>query len=245
MKTLIVLILLIVSISSFGQQELSWEFYHPLKKEWFSFGKSGSIQEKLMELKELPPAFYSDNEKEFQWIEDHVWQFRSTFYLTEKEASSRNLILQFPNIDTYGEIMLNNQFIGSTDNFFRPYEFEIQKSVICGYNSLLVTITPPVLFHKSRYESEDFHYPAPNDPAKMKVAPLSRKPQYQFGWDWALRMNTIGFSKPLSIIPSGFNAIKSCVVNTLYQSSNVATLLYILDTKKQLVDGFISSSLFG
>ena len=112
MKTLIVLILLIVSISSFGQQELSWEFYHPLKKEWFSFGKSGSIQEKLMDLKELPPAFYSDNEKEFQWIEDHVWQFRSTFYLTEKEASSRNLILQFPNIDTYGEIILNNQFIG-------------------------------------------------------------------------------------------------------------------------------------
>ena len=245
MKTLIALILLIVSISSFGQQELSWEFYHPLKKEWFSFGKSGSIQEKLMDLKELPTAIYSDNEKEFQWIEDHVWKFRSTFYLTEKEASSRNLILQFPNIDTYGEIMLNNQIIGSTDNFFRPYEFEIQKSVICGYNTLLVTITPPVLFHKSRYESEDFHYPAPNDPAKMKVAPLSRKPQYQFGWDWALRMNTIGFSKPISIIPSGFNAIKSCVVNTLYQSSNIATLLYILDTKKPLVDGFISSSLFG
>ena len=47
MKTLIVLILLIVSISSFGQQELSWEFYHPLKKEWCSFGQSGSIQEKL------------------------------------------------------------------------------------------------------------------------------------------------------------------------------------------------------
>lgn len=141
--------------------------------------------------------------------------------------------------------MLNNKFIGSTDNFFRPYEFEIQKSVICGYNTLLVTITPPVLFHKSCYENEDFHYPAPNDPAKMKVAPLSRKPQYQFGWDWALRMNTIGFSKPISIIPSGFNAIESCVVNTLYQSSNVATLLYILDTKKPLVDGFISSSLFG
>ena len=102
MKTLIVLVLLIVSISLFGQQELSWEFYHPLKKEWCSFGKSGSIQEKLMENKELPAAFYGENEKEFQWIEDHVWQFRSTFYLTEKEASSRNLILHFPNIDTYG-----------------------------------------------------------------------------------------------------------------------------------------------
>ena len=245
MKTLIILVLLIVSISSFGQQELSWEFYHPLKKEWYSFGKSGSIQEKLMELKELPPAFYGDNEKEFEWIEDYIWQFRCTFYLKEDEANSSNLILHFPNIDTYGEITLNNQFIGSTDNFFRPYEFKIQKSVNCGYNTLLLSITPPVLYHKTRYEKEDFHYPAPNDPAKMKVAPLSRKPQYQFGWDWALRMNTIGFSKPISIIPSRFNTIKSCVVNTLYQSSNVATLLYILDTKKPLVDGFISSSLFG
>ncbi len=245
MKNKILLLLLLIYTSGFSQHELSWEFYHPIKKEWFPFGKFGSIQEKLIQMEELPDPFYGENENYFDWIESHVWEFRSTFYLTEKDANSSNLYLYFPNIDTYGEIALNGKIIGKTDNFFRPYEFEIQKSVICGYNTLLVTITPPVLFHKSRYENEDFHYPAPNDPNKIKAAPLSRKPQYQFGWDWALRMNTIGFSKAVKIIPSGTNEIQSCVVNTLYQSSNVATLLYILELKNPLREGFITSSLFG
>jgi len=108
-----------------------------------------------------------------------------------------------------------------------------------------VTITPPVLYHKSRYESESFHFPAPNDLAKIKAAPLTRKPQFQFGWDWALRMNTIGFSKPVQVISAGANSIQQCVVNTLYQSSNAATLLYVMDTKVPMNGGSISSALFG
>ena len=63
MKKIIGLFFLLVSIGSFAQQELSWEFYHPIKKEWFSFGKAGSIQEKLMETGELPDPFFGDNDK--------------------------------------------------------------------------------------------------------------------------------------------------------------------------------------
>jgi len=244
-KTANFIFLLLFSINSIAQQELTWEFYHPIKKEWYSFGKAGSIQEKLIASGELPDPFYGENEKEFQWIEEYVWQFRSTFYLTEKEAIAESLILNFPNIDTYGAVEINGTSLGNTVNFFHPYNFEIKSLVHAGYNTVTVSITPPVLFHKTRYEQEDFHYPAPNDPAKIKAAPLSRKPQYQFGWDWTLRMNTIGFSKPIQIVPSRTNAIQSCVVNTLYQASNTATLLYILETKSPLKEGSISSTLFG
>ena len=101
------------------------------------------------------------------------------------------------------------------------------------------------MYHKSRYETENFHYPAPNDLAKIKAAPLTRKPQFQFGWDWSLRMNTIGFSNPVQLIAAGTNSIQHCVVNTLYQSSNAATLLYILETRAPMNGGAISSALFG
>jgi beta-mannosidase len=232
-------------VNFYAQQELTWEFYHPIKKEWYSFGTAGSIQETLMELGELPDPFFGDNEKLFQWIEEHEWKFRSTFYLSDKELSAESLVLNFPNIDTYGELTINETFLGQTANFFHPYNFEIKYLSKPGYNTVYVTITPPVLYHKSRYENESFHYPAPNDLAKIKAAPLSRKPQYQFGWDWSLRMNTIGFSKPVQLIAAGANSIQHCVVNTLYQSSNVATLLYVLDTKVPMNEGAISSALFG
>ena len=245
MKKIIGLFFLLVSIGSFAQQELSWEFYHPIKKEWFSFGKAGSIQEKLMETGELPDPFFGDNEKLYQWIEEHEWKFRSTFYLSDKEMSAESLILNFPNIDTYGVVTINETILGRTVNFFHPYNFELKDVAKPGNNTVYVTITPPVLYHKSRYETESFHFPAPNDLAKIKAAPLTRKPQFQFGWDWALRMNTIGFSKPVQLITAGTNSIQHCVVNTLYQSSNAATLLYVMDTKVPMNGGAISSALFG
>ena len=244
-KNIICLFFLLFSLVSFAQQELTWEFYHPIKKEWYSFGTAGSIQDKLMELGELPDPFFGDNEKLYQWIEEHEWKFRSTFYLSEKELSAESLVLNFPNIDTYGEVTINETFLGRTANFFHPYNFEIKEVAKTGNNTVYVTITPPALYHKSRYENESFHYPAPNDPAKIKAAPLTRKPQFQFGWDWSLRMNTIGFSNPVQLIAAGTNSIQHCVVNTLYQSSNSATLLYVLDTKVPMNGGAISSTLFG
>ena len=244
-KNIICLFFLLFSVVSYAQQELTWEFYHPIKKEWFAFGKAGSIQEKLMETGELPDPFFGDNEKLFQWIEEYEWKFRSTFYLSDKELSAESLVLNFPNIDTYGEVTINETFLGRTANFFHPYNFEIKEVAKTGNNTVYVTITPPALYHKSRYENESFHYPAPNDPAKIKAAPLTRKPQFQFGWDWSLRMNTIGFSKPVQLIAASTNSIQHCVVNTLYQSSNAATLLYVLDTKVPMNEGAISSALFG
>ena len=244
-KNIICLFFLLFSVVSYAQQELTWEFYHPIKKEWLAFGKAGSIQEKLIELGELPDPFFGDNEELYQWIEEHEWKFRSTFYLSDKELSVESLVLNFPNIDTYGEVSINDTFLGRTANFFHPYNFEIKEVAKSGNNTVYVTITPPALYHKSRYENESFHYPAPNDPAKIKAAPLTRKPQFQFGWDWALRMNTIGFSKPVQLIAASTNSIQHCVVNTLYQSSNAATLLYVLDTKVPMNGGAISSALFG
>jgi len=245
MKKIIGLFFLFVTIGSFAQQELSWEYFHPIKKEWLAFGKAGSIQEKLMETGELPDPFFGDNEKLYQWIEEHEWKFRSTFYLSDKEMSAESLMLNFPNIDTYGEVTINENILGRTSNFFHPYNFELKDVAKPGNNTVYLTITPPVLYHKSRYETESFHFPAPNDLAKIKAAPLTRKPQFQFGWDWALRMNTIGFSKPVQLITAGTNSIQQCVVNTLYQSSNAATLLYVMDTKVPMNGGAISSALFG
>jgi beta-mannosidase len=245
MKKIIGLFFLLVSVCSYAQQELSWEYFHPIKKEWLAFGKAGSIQEKLMETGELPDPFFGENEKEFQWVEEHIWKFRSTFYLSDKEMSAESLMLNFPNIDTYGEVTINETILGSTSNFFTPYNFEIKDLAKPGNNTVYLTITPPVLYHKSRYETESFHFPAPNDLAKIKATPLTRKPQFQFGWDWALRMNTIGFSKPVQLITAGTNSIQQCVVNTLYQSSNAATLLYVMDTKVPMNGGAISSALFG
>src|SRR5690606_17473978 len=75
-----------------------------------------------------------------------------------------------------------------------------------GENHIRIVFTPPVIYHKERYEKASYHLPAPNDNHKIAVAPYTRKPQYQFGWDWALRMNTIGLNKSVTVKAYSVNA---------------------------------------
>jgi len=230
-----------------AQTILTWSYKNPKTHEWKSFGEKGSIQEVLFYSGELPDPFYGKNEELYQWIEDYQWEFKAQFYLTEAQFLANSVELYFSNIDTYATIEVNGKWLGNSANFFHPHTFEVKSHLHCGYNEVRVVITPPILYHKSRYESEAFHYPAPNDPSKWKVAPLTRKPQYQFGWDWALRMNTIGFAKPVEVRIGKTQFIHSCSIQTLSipKEELFARLKYVIDIAHPTSNFQLKSNLYG
>ncbi len=198
MKLNLIVFFLLVTMNIVGQQEeLKWHLVHALSNQLIDAGTHGSVQQYLMETGELPDPFYGLNENKFGWIEDHKWEFVSKFFLTEEQFNAANLELEFPGIDTYADVYLNDVLLFKAENCFKPYRSQIKKLVHTGYNQLKVIFTPPIIYHADRYKNEKFHYPATNDVGKIPIASLTRKPQYQFGWDWALRMNTIGFLKPV------------------------------------------------
>jgi beta-mannosidase len=49
---------------------------------------------------------------------------------------------------------------------------------------------------------------------------LTRKPQYQFGWDWAPRLNTIGFAYPITIAILPSIQVEHIVINTISLNEN-------------------------
>lgn len=192
--------LVLFTSHTMAQQSLNWHFFHPVKKTWIPAGTYGSVQEKLIETGELPNPFYGKNENLFGWIEEHLWEFKTDLFITPEQLAHDVVELEFPGIDTYAAIYVNNQFVGNATNFFRPYYFDIKKMVNAGKNEVKVVFTPPVIYHQQQYEKASYHLPAPNDVHKIAIAPYTRKPQYQFGWDWALRINTIGFLKPVTML---------------------------------------------
>lgn len=180
------------------------------------FGTAGSVQEFLWRINELPDPFYGENEECYQWIEAEQWNFRTQFFLNEEFYNATQLVLDIPNVDTYAQIYLNGKLLAKTDNFFLKYRFKLDVSELnCGYNTIELSITPPVLYHQHSSNYAAFVYPAPNDVAEIKVAPLTRKPQYHFGWDWAPRINTIGFAYPISIDIRPELTVENAHVNTL------------------------------
>lgn len=237
---------MINSIVSFSQDlELSWSFMHPVKKEWIELGVKGSVQEGLIANKELPDPFYGLNENKFGWIEDHQWEFKSIFFL-EKELEKEFVELLFPSIDTYAKVYLNDKLILETDNAFIPHSVEIKSHAKKGFNELVIVFTPPVIYHKDKLKEVGYQMPAPNDVHEVKIAPYSRKPQYQFGWDWALRMNTIGLNKPAVVKSYDQARVVNKTTRIISVNDEVATVEFDLHlSNKNLAEINWKSSLFG
>ncbi|WP_343633538.1 hypothetical protein [Fluviicola sp.] len=228
-----------------GQQHLSWKVQHPVSKAWIPFGEKGSVQEALIAVKQLPDPFVGMNEDKFTWIENYQWTLESEFSLSESDLK-QFVELDFPAVDTYASIFLNGKLVAETNNAFVHYRFEVQDQVIAGKNKLKVVFTPPIMYQKPRMAKVGVTLPAPNDVGKTKVAPHCRKPQYQFGWDWSLRMLTMGFNEPAKVITYSSNRVLANYSNTQEVSDEKAVSEFTLLLAKESAETFTwKSKLFG
>jgi beta-mannosidase len=225
---------------------LNWNFFHPVNKVLVDAGTHGSVQEKLIDKGELPDPFVGLNESLFNWIEEHEWVFSSEFEITTEMLSKDFIDLEFPGIDTYADIYLNDSLIGIAENAFKPYRYEVKSLLKQGLNKLKVIFYPPVLYHKENYKKAKYKLPAPNDVNEIAIAPYTRKPQYQFGWDWSMRMNTIGFLKPVKI--NSYNTAHVIATNIFINeiNNNNAVVEFELNIGARISDTlFWKSELFG
>ncbi|MCO5260575.1 MAG: hypothetical protein M9916_10570 [Crocinitomicaceae bacterium] len=221
----LVFTLMIQSFTYSFDKTLTWSFTNPRDNSVVFLGEKGSVQEALIRDGVLPDPFIGMNEKQFDWIEDYEWTFTSDFFLTENDLKDHYIDIELPNVDTYAKIYLNGSLILTCKNAFLPYRLTIKHHLKIGKNELKAVFTPPVLYHKDAYLKASYKLPAPNDVnKKIAIAPYTRKPQYQFGWDWALRMNTIGFNKPVKIISYNENKIIQTSIQTISVENNKAVI---------------------
>lgn len=203
---------------------LHWQFTNPRNNQLISLGEKGSVQEALIKDGYLPDPYVGMNEDLFGWIEEHIWELSTSFYVNQEEIDASILDLEFPSVDTYAKIYLNGELILNCENAFHPYRINVNKLLKAGTNELRAVFTPPILFHKEFYENAAYKLPAQNDVHKIAIAPYTRKPQYQFGWDWALRMNTIGFNKPVALVSYKNNKIIGTNIQTTSIRNNEAII---------------------
>lgn len=236
----------ILSFTTIAQMTLSWSFLHPIKKEWIELGEKGSIQEVLIANGDLPDPFYGLNEDKFGWIEEHQWEFKSIFFLDSGIFDLQFIEVEFPSIDTYASVYLNDSLVLCADNAFIPHRSQIKKSAKKGLNEFKIIFTPPIIYHKNKKEEVGYELPAPNDNHKNAIAPYTRKPQYQFGWDWALRMNTIGLNKAVNVHAYNNARIINKTTRVLSIEQDIAVLefdLYLSNPEMKSIEW--ESTLFG
>ena len=107
----------------------------------------------------IEDPFWENNELKLQWIEEENFTYSTTFQITEEELTSGFVNLVFEGLDTYSEVLLNNQPILLSDNMFITYEKEVKSLLLKGENKLEINFTSPINQNRDRVNNYPYKLP--------------------------------------------------------------------------------------
>lgn len=191
-----------------------WQYQRLGDTTWQACRVPSLVQENLIASGKLPDPFYRDNEKRVQWPSNEDWVYRTAITLSKPLEASERYILQFDGIDTYSSIFLNGEKLGETTNMFVGYEWDVSHKLRKGINTLVVHLKSPLKEAMGAYLSNGFNYPADNDHAPIRLSPFTRKAPYHYGWDWGMRLVTIGIWQPVRLVCYREARLKAPLVRT-------------------------------
>jgi len=164
----------------------------------------GTVFEALINNGVIEDPFYGENEDNSSWVYNSDWLFEKEFDANPDFLTHSKIVLCFLGLDTLTEIYLNGHLIGSTNNMFRSYEFEVKSLLMHGKNKLSIKFYSPT--KKAQDEISKNKFSLNTGYAGIPGVPYLRKAQYSFGWDWGPKLPDIGPWK--SIILNGYDDIK-------------------------------------
>ena len=117
-----------------------WKLIHKEKSINIPAKVPGSVFEALIESEIIEDPFYGEREHEMGWIYNSDWKYETTFNVNSDFLEHSNIILRLNGIDTISEIYLNDEILGSTENMFRVYEFDVKSKLKNGKNIKIISI---------------------------------------------------------------------------------------------------------
>ena len=147
----------------------------------------GSLYNALLSEGIIADPFVGTNEDSIQWVSQMDWTFTSHAF----EASEVDLNSSFLEIDrvlTYSVWSINGVNIGTTDNAFHMWKFDLKSALKPTGNIVQINFESPHKRAKSIISNAS--HPLPGDALRA----VHRSPQFAFGWDWAMSLldNSVG-----------------------------------------------------
>lgn len=140
-------------------------------------------------------------ETDWAEIEGSLWhtvpvEYTASFDLSRPLRQAGPLIIQLDGVDTHASVYVNDEKVGTCDNAFRRWSFPIAGSIHKKNNTVRIVLEPPLSVGEAK-QREQVH-PLPGAPIRA----VTRKPQYQFGWDWGPAVPSMGLTGAVRILPA-------------------------------------------
>ena len=157
--------------------------------DWLPCRVPGDVNATLVEHGRMPNPHYDTQARQCYWVTAKDWWYCRQFDAPPDSRGRAAVELCFDSADGPADVFLNRECVGQMQNAFRLHRFNIAGKLKESGNELLI-----------RFKSIDQLLGGPrlDEHAgwKNRRAWL-RKPQFNFGWDWALPLPSIGLAGPV------------------------------------------------
>ena len=96
----------------------------------------GDIHSALLEQSLIPDPYQGCNELDIQWVGKHDWMLTKTVDVSEEQLNVGSAILTLTMADTFITILVNEVEIGSCDNQFRRWRYDVHHALKRGENTI-------------------------------------------------------------------------------------------------------------
>jgi len=206
-----------------------------LENNWFLKGDKigtveatvpGCVHTDLINCGVIENIFWRDNNQKYQWIENCDFTYSCTFDAECEEKAS----IVFEGLDTYCDVFINGEKVGSADDMFISYEFDVSGKLKQRDNLLEVKFRSPVK------EVEGLPL---CDGAFTLERMRTRRIQCTYGWDWVDRFVTCGIYRPVYIKYGSDMYVESAYILTESIDNYSAQLCVELDIQNYTEGGLV------
>ncbi|MDG5816448.1 hypothetical protein QA601_15230 [Chitinispirillales bacterium ANBcel5] len=194
-----------------------WQFSQASEDVFYPARVPGCVHTDLFRANLIKNPFWGCNEKNLQWIENCDWIYKRTINIPKTLLKREHIELVMEGVDTLSTVYFNGNTVGSTENMFTGYRFDIAPYIREGHNSITVKFHNPMDYIAQKRKSHSFD--EWNDP--VGGASNIRKEQCSFGWDWGPRFATCGIYKPISVQGWSHNRIESVEISQKHYCDHV------------------------
>ncbi len=181
----------------------------------------GCVHTDLLAVHAFPDPWFRDQEKDLRFVETLGWVYSRTIDVPAELLEREHVTLVCEGLDTLATVRINGQTVGSADNMFRTWRFDVKRVLRAGHNELEVAFDSPLPLMKQRQAQRPL--PAWNRfHADYAGKSYVRKMACAFGWDWGLMAPTAGLWKPMALV--GFDTRLADVRITQRHTANAVTL---------------------
>jgi beta-mannosidase len=185
MKNPAIIILLICNLQAWAYSgtrlNLTWETGYSRNAEiapskWVPSKVPGAVQLDIARAEKYASLYYAEHWKDYLWMEDMYFTYRTTFKKPEMDKNSR-LYFRSLGIDYEFEIYFNDEKIFYQEGMFTPVTLDLTGRL--NENNILLVKIFPVPKIKGA-------------PVNARQAAQSVKPPVSYGWDWHPRLIPLG-----------------------------------------------------